>query len=929
MTFAVISARENLPRCIARRVAAAGGRDFSRVAVVLPTARLGQHFLKELSALVPSCFPPRVSTLALFIAAARGQSALRPVSALERLLLLRSCLVDSSYRRLRPGMETAAADFFEELAGAGRSPDEGKTYEALRAAFRENPFGSADYGGYWSVLADELERLAGEYRSRLAERGREEPSWSEARGEGGDLDLPFERILIGGFSDATPLQTAFLRRIAGRCEFICAAENSAAFGPVREFASRFGLRLEKDLPAEVPPLLAAVDSAAISPLPPDELERISIYALPSIAAEARQAKCEALKALNLGLSVLVVVPRSAEYVGVFSAVFSTPPRPDGPPLPQSAALARLVSDDPAVALLKSLLQLVLARFGSFALSQFLLTRGAAQLVLSDPAAGTAAARVLKRFLAEEFREGFSSLRGGVEEWLRAGGEEGREPLDFLDGLHALLGKFLDAETLPWDKLASETLSLFNRCSSLFVPGPTEKAIRARVASSLEAMAFLAPAFPAPLPAAEFVSLLKRHVFADSLYLSPEPFRGVQLVHLLEARSVPADVVVVCGMNEGIFPSALPVRLIEEPFVREAMGLMTPDRREALEELNFFSLALSARSVVLTRAVQTGEGETAESRFITRLRLAGCRLRPPTPVGGEGDRLLHILPLRRESALLRRIEGAVERSRPSGLLPGALPARVNLSSGRCEALLACPFRFRLDSLGMEEEPEAREEPDPRYQGTALHRVAAGLWRRVLDEGGSWDRGRIARALSEIGEREIPPAPALAALRLMLRCGGWRNFAGSIEGLLAAWSPVEWEKELRAALTIGAREFRLFGRADFLGKGEGGASLVLDFKRRTIPTGTRIRKLDSPQLPFYSLCLSLSGSGPTHLAYCSFLSRRSGYLEVAEEGLGEALRGALARASEEIASAKGFPIRPSEEACAFCPYPSVCRMEERER
>jgi RecB family exonuclease len=826
-------------------------------------------------------------------------------------------------------MEAPVADFFEELAGAARPPDEKETHAALRRAFRENPFGSADYSGYWSIFADELKTLSGEYRERLAALGREESSWEAARRSEENPEIAFERVFIGGFSDATPVQAAFLRRIADRAEFIYQAEGTVAFSPVRLLASRLGQVLDLELPRPVPPLLSAVDSAEIRQLPAAERARIVLYALPSLAAEARQAKFESLRALSRGETALVVVPRSPDYIGVFSAVFSTPPYPEGEPIPHSPALARLVSDDPAVGLLKSLLQLVLARFGSYALSQFLLTRGAAALVLDDPRAAGEALRLLKRFLAEEFREGFASVREGLREWLRAGGEETAEPLEFLDRLRVLLAAFLDADALPWRTLAAETLSLFQRCCRLFAPGPTEKAIRSRVAAALEAMAFLAPSFRAPLPVGEFVALLKRHVFSDSLYLSPDPFRGVQLVHLLEARSIPADVIVICGMNEGVFPSALPARLVEEPFVREAMGMMTADRREALEELNFFSLALSASRVVLTRAVQTVEGETAESRFLTRLRLAGCSFSSPAPVGGEGDRLLHLLPFGPAGSAFASIKAAVEHSRPSGLLPGDLPDVVTLSSGRTGTLLSCPFRFRLELQGMEEEPEAQEDPDPRYQGALLHRVACGLWERVLSERGKWDRERLARALEEIGSRVLPTVPALAGLRLGLRCGGWRNFAGWIERLLADWEPRAWEKELRASLRLGSREIRLRGRADFLGRGSGGGSLVLDFKRKTIPGGSRIKTLAAPQLPFYSLCLALAGAAVTHLGYCSFLSRRGGFLAIEEEGLGESLRAAIVRAVEEIEAVRGFPIRPSEEACAHCPYPSVCRMEEKER
>ena len=160
MSFTVIPVSENLPRFVAARVAAIGGGDFSRLVVVFPTARLGQHFRRELVERVGACLPPRVTTLSGLIDLLLPPPASRRISGLERSLILRFLLKNGDWKRLGPGMEPLIVDFYRELAQAGHRLDESAVYNPLEAAFRDNPLGSEDYAVYWSQCVRELKKLA-------------------------------------------------------------------------------------------------------------------------------------------------------------------------------------------------------------------------------------------------------------------------------------------------------------------------------------------------------------------------------------------------------------------------------------------------------------------------------------------------------------------------------------------------------------------------------------------------------------------------------------------------------------------------------------------------------------------------------------------------------------------------------------------------
>lgn len=925
MPFTVISASENLPRFVARRVSERGGKDFSGLIVVFPTLRLGQHFRKELVESSGACHPPFILTLNSLITRLIPPPAGRAVSGIERLLLLRSLLEERVFHHLGPGMEGVLSGFLQELADSGHLLSDKETYRELAAAFRENPFGSEEYAVYWTEFAEELKNLTLAYLNKLREMNLSEPGWELADPLRLDFPLPGETVFICGFYDATRIQTRFLKRLAHRAEFIYQAEKAAAFAPVIAFASSLGHDLTPFLPARVPAALAAIDSPEITPLPPETVSRFRLYSLPSITAEAKQAKYEALKANAGRKSVMVVIPRKPEYVNVFTSVFGPENGKPAPPLFPSSALARKCFEDPAVQLLQALLELAAARFSSYALSGFLLTPGGVMLVESDRERALEIAHRLRTFLAEVYLETYEQLIAALRDRFRER-ENGEELTAFIRRLYELLAPLARETGSRFPALARKTLNLFGRCCRLFPPRDLEIATRARVRASLRAITGAGEHLIMSGSVAEFFALAKEYIFAADVYTTPEPLKGVQLVHILEARAVPAEVIIICGMNEGDFPASLPRRLIEEPFIRDEFGLLTAEQMEALEELNFFSLICQAERVVLTRCPQALKEEAAESRFVTRLRLAGCSGSLPVPVGNPADNLLRRYRLGERGGKIKNLIVEMGSRQPEGFFPGRLPGEIDLSAFGCEIFFNCPARFFLDLHGIEAGPETMEEPDALFEGSTLHRVAAALWRRYRSGGEKWDRGRLEKALEELGREMIPDTAILAYLRLMMDCGGWKKFSRSLEGMLAAWRPVEWEKKMETTLRHGKHTFRLRGRADLVAQRPGGETLVVDFKRNNFPTVKEVRALVKPQLPFYSLCCRAQGIELTDLGYCSFLRKKDGYREMKEEGLGRRLRDRVKEQASAIISAGGYACLPDDRFCQYCPYSGVCRVEE---
>lgn len=90
---------------------------------------------------------------------------------------------------------------------------------------------------------------------------------------------------------------------------------------------------------------------------------------------------------------------------------------------------------------------------------------------------------------------------------------------------------------------------------------------------------------------------------------------------IESRMQTADVVILTGLNDGMFPARgyenawLPLR------VAESIGLPSPDRKVSLMSLDFMNLSCGA-DVYWLRSLNSGGVKTVESRFLSRVAARG-------------------------------------------------------------------------------------------------------------------------------------------------------------------------------------------------------------------------------------------------------------------------------------------------------------------
>jgi len=95
---------------------------------------------------------------------------------------------------------------------------------------------------------------------------------------------------------------------------------------------------------------------------------------------------------------------------------------------------------------------------------------------------------------------------------------------------------------------------------------------------------------------------------------------VSVIGTIESRMQTADVVILSGLNEGMFPSLGYENAWLPKSIAKKIGLPSPNRKVSLMALDFMNLSCG-KEVYWLRSKQSGGSLTTESRFLSRVRVA--------------------------------------------------------------------------------------------------------------------------------------------------------------------------------------------------------------------------------------------------------------------------------------------------------------------
>jgi ATP-dependent helicase/nuclease subunit B len=304
--------------------------------------------------------------------------------------------------------------------------------------------------------------------------------------------------------------------------------------------------------------------------------------------------------------------------------------------------------------------------------------------------------------------------------------------------------------------------------------------------------------------------------------------------LLEARLQSADLLVLGGLNEGVWPSSAAPDPWLAPKVRQELGLGGLDRRVGLAAHDL-ATALGGRDVLMTRARRDARSPTIASRFILRLEamLAGVV---------RDDRIVAL------ADAIDGHDGPAQLSQRPAPSPQFDQRPRTISVTEVDRLKADPFAFyarRMLKLSALDPVDA--DPSAAWRGTAVHAIFDNWFKQdALDP--QKLNARIAALFDEPGMH-----PLLRALWQPRLTQAVEWIAGEVAKDHAAGREVI-ETEVTGRIDIAG--VTLQGKPDRIDRIDGGLAIV-DYKTGKAPATKAVKAGFAMQLGLLGLIAGRGG------------------------------------------------------------------------
>ena len=466
--------------------------------------------------------------------------------------------------------------------------------------------------------------------------------------------------------------------------------------------------------------------------------------------------------------------------------------------------------------------------------------------------------------------------------------------------------------------------------------------------------------------ATFMRMLNRAVGSASINFAGMPLSGLQVMGVLETRSLDFDNIIILSMNERVFPQRIFTRSFIPDTLRRAYGMATTDHQESIFAYYFYRLIGRARRVTLLYDVRdAGIGSSEVSRYVAQLLylFPGCRITHDTAVFPS-------LPAQPEGIVIdKHADPAIIPQLRSYVTPGGR----TLSVSAIKTFLHCPLSFYLKYVGnIFLDNSTMDHMDSATFGSIFHSVAEMLYKSASPSGGAalitpellnaWtaDSASIARHIEPFITSAVNDHFNHLSDNLDRPLSGEARAMGNvvrelIVKMLKAEMPltpiefVKGEYELKGTLSLPTRTlniFQIIDRIDRIASPDGSGMTLRFVDYKTGSDATRAGDVST----WFS-----SGTLPAALVqlmfYCCAYAEKTGYsgpimpqvynlLEIAADGIKpcvvdkqpltdyrphrEVFLQALSDALDPLFDENvPFSQTPNPQDCKYCEFRNICR------
>ncbi len=221
------------------------------------------------------------------------------------------------------------------------------------------------------------------------------------------------------------------------------------------------------------------------------------------------------------------------------------------------------------------------------------------------------------------------------------------------------------------------------------------------------------------------SLFKQIIGAATVPFIGEPLKGLQIMGVLETRTLDFENIILLGINEGVLPSGKSTNSFIPNDLKRYFEMPLYGDKDAVYAYHFYRILQKASSVLITyNTEQSLLGSGEKSRFITQLQFELEKYNPQHIITEKmlsGDKLPasisnHISITKTPSNLDLIIKKLTTNDTYNGLSPSALITYKDCS---------LRFFFRYGA-GIKETTDVEENAEANTQGSILHESLEALF-----------------------------------------------------------------------------------------------------------------------------------------------------------------------------------------------------------
>ncbi|MBC7864673.1 MAG: PD-(D/E)XK nuclease family protein, partial [Bacteroidia bacterium] len=220
-------------------------------------------------------------------------------------------------------------------------------------------------------------------------------------------------------------------------------------------------------------------------------------------------------------------------------------------------------------------------------------------------------------------------------------------------------------------------------------------------------------------------LLKQVVAEKTVPFFGEPLAGLQLMGVLETRTLDFENIVVLGMNEGILPAGKGGNSFIPYDLKKYFGLPLGKDKDAVYAYHFYRLLQRTKNVCLvynTESDTFGSGE--KSRFLTQIEMELPVKNPNVSItkkilgGVLPKHSSHEISISKDESSLLKLE---KKCDPAENRSGLSPSSLNLFK-------ECSLKFYFKYIAsVKEEDEVEEDMEAGTFGSILHGTLENLYK----------------------------------------------------------------------------------------------------------------------------------------------------------------------------------------------------------